>query len=51
MTIAELKQKNVAELSRIARRLEIPGAGGLRKQDLIFSILQYAKRKGRPHFR
>jgi transcription termination factor Rho len=40
MTIAELKEKNVTELSRIARGLEIPGAGGLRKQDLIFRILQ-----------
>ncbi|MBV8672757.1 MAG: Rho termination factor N-terminal domain-containing protein, partial [Acidobacteriaceae bacterium] len=34
MTISELKEKNITELSRIARTLEIPGASGLRKQDL-----------------
>jgi transcription termination factor Rho len=40
MTIAELKEKNITELSRVARTLEIPGASALRKQDLIFRILQ-----------
>ena len=40
MTIAELKEKNITELSRIARTLDIQGASGLRKQDLIFKILQ-----------
>ncbi len=39
MTIAELKEKNITELSRIARSLEIPGTSGLRKQDLIFKTL------------
>ena len=45
MTIAELKEKNITELSRIARSLEIPGASGLRKQDLIFRILQTQSEK------
>jgi transcription termination factor Rho len=45
MTIAELKEKNIQELSRIARSLEIPGASGLRKQDLIFKILQAQSEK------
>jgi transcription termination factor Rho len=45
MTIAELKEKNITELSRIARTLEIAGAGGLRKQDLIFRILQTQSEK------
>jgi transcription termination factor Rho len=45
MTIAELKEKNITELSRIARGLEILGAGGLRKQDLIFRILQTQSEK------
>ncbi len=45
MTIAELKEKNITELSRIARNLEVPGAGGLRKQDLIFRILQTQSEK------
>ncbi len=39
MTIAELKEKNITELTKIARSLELPGASGLRKQDLIFKIL------------
>jgi transcription termination factor Rho len=45
MTIAELKEKNITELSRIARTLEIQGASGLRKQDLIFKILQAQSEK------
>ena len=45
MTIAELKEKNITELSRIARTLEIPGTSGLRKQDLIFKILQAQSEK------
>jgi transcription termination factor Rho len=45
MTIAELKEKNIQELSQIARGLELPGAGGLRKQDLIFKILQAQSEK------
>ena len=45
MTIAELKEKNITELSHIARSLEISGAGGLRKQDLIFRILQTQSEK------
>jgi transcription termination factor Rho len=45
VTIAELKEKNITELSRIARTLEIPGASGLRKQDLIFKILQAQSEK------
>jgi transcription termination factor Rho len=39
MTISELKEKNITELSRI------PGASGLRKQDLIFKILQAQSEK------
>ncbi len=45
MTILELKEKNITELSRIARSLDIPGASGLRKQDLIFKILQAQSEK------
>jgi transcription termination factor Rho len=45
MTIAELKEKSITELSRIARSLEIPGTSGLRKQDLIFRILQAQSEK------
>ncbi|MGH2396932.1 MAG: transcription termination factor Rho [bacterium] len=40
MTISELKEKSITELTRIARTLDLPGASGMRKQDLIFRILQ-----------
>ena len=45
MTISELKEKNITELTRIARSLELPGASGLRKQDLIFKILRAQSEK------
>src|SRR5471030_1592090 len=45
MTIAELKEKNITELTKIARDLELPGSSGLRKQDLIFKILQAQSEK------
>jgi len=45
MTIAELKEKNITELTKIARTVELPGASGLRKQDLIFKILQAQSEK------
>ena len=45
MTIAELKEKNITELTKIARSLELPSASGLRKQDLIFKILQAQSEK------
>ena len=40
MTIADLKEKNISELTGVARDLGLPGAGNLRKQELIFRILQ-----------
>ena len=40
MTISELKQNNITELASVARDLNIPGVSGLRKQELIFRILQ-----------
>lgn len=40
MHLAELKQKSIGELNEIARELKIDGAPNLRKQELIFSILQ-----------
>jgi transcription termination factor Rho len=45
MTIAELKEKNITELTKIARTLDLPGSSGLRKQDLIFKILQAQSEK------
>ena len=40
MTISELKEKNITALTAVARDLQVPGVSGLRKQDLIFRILQ-----------
>src|ERR1700742_3819693 len=45
MTISELKEHNIAELSKLARGLDIAGTSGLRKQDLIFKILQAQSEK------
>ncbi len=40
LDIALLKHKSITDLAKIARDLEIPGASGMRKQDLIFQILR-----------
>ena len=40
MNIKELKQKKISELTKIAKELNVEGASGLRKQELIFAILQ-----------
>jgi transcription termination factor Rho len=45
MTISELKEKSIAELGKLARALEIQGTSALRKQDLIFKILQAQSEK------
>ena len=40
MNIEELKSKTISELTNIAKTLKIQGHSGLRKQDLIFRILE-----------
>lgn len=40
MNISELKNMKIAELNKIARDLKINGTSGIKKQDLIFKILQ-----------
>jgi len=40
MNLVELKGKNISELVDMAKTFGIGGATGMRKQDLIFSILQ-----------
>jgi len=40
MDIRELKEKSVSVLTGIAKEHEVPGATGLRKQELIFEILR-----------
>lgn len=40
LDISELKDMSISKLTQIAKELDIPGATGLRKQELIFKILQ-----------
>jgi transcription termination factor Rho len=47
MDITELKSKKIVELNKIAKELEIENYSDLRKQDLIFKILEkQAEREG-----
>ena len=45
MNLTELKEKNISELTSLARDMSIEGAAGLRKQELIFAILQTQSEK------
>ena len=40
MNIKELKKEKIGELNKIAKELNVEGASGMRKQELIFAILQ-----------
>ena len=40
LNLAALKEKNITQLSELAKELNIDGTAGLRKQELIFRILQ-----------
>jgi len=40
ISISELKEKTIDDLTKVAKELSVEGAAGLRKQDLIFAILQ-----------
>ncbi|MBI3809509.1 MAG: transcription termination factor Rho [Nitrospirae bacterium] len=40
MYLTKLKQRNITELNEVAKDLKIDGAANLRKQELIFAILQ-----------
>ncbi len=40
VSISELKDKTIDELTNVANELNVEGAAGMRKQDLIFAILQ-----------
>src|SRR5947209_2319452 len=40
ISLAELKEKNITDLAKIAKDLAIPGSSGMRKQELIFQILR-----------
>ena len=40
MDIRELKTMDASQLVKLAARMDVPGAGGLRRQDLVYRILQ-----------
>ncbi len=40
MNIVELKEKSISELTKMAKDFKIEGAAGLRKQELMFALLQ-----------
>ncbi|MBF0555454.1 MAG: Rho termination factor N-terminal domain-containing protein, partial [Nitrospirae bacterium] len=40
MAIAELQEGNIEELTVVAEELNVEGASSMRKQELIFAILQ-----------
>jgi transcription termination factor Rho len=40
MNLAELKAEKVSKLNTMAKRFDIDGASGMRKQELIFALLQ-----------
>jgi transcription termination factor Rho len=40
MNLQELKTKNISELNEVAKEFKIEGSSSLRKQELIFAILQ-----------
>jgi transcription termination factor Rho len=40
LDLVELKDMSIVKLNQVAKDLQVPGAAGLRKQELIFKILQ-----------
>jgi transcription termination factor Rho len=46
MHLRELKQKSMSDLVQMAKTLNIEGAAGLRKQELIFALLQQHAAQG-----
>ncbi len=40
MNLVELKDKKISELTQMAKKFNIDGAAGMRKQELIFALLQ-----------
>lgn len=40
MNISEVKSKSISELTALAEKLKVAGASGMKRQDLIFAILQ-----------
>ncbi|MDP7663505.1 MAG: transcription termination factor Rho [Nitrospinota bacterium] len=47
MNLAELKRKTITELNEILKELKVEGVSGLRKQDLIYKIIEAQSGKDR----
>ncbi len=45
MNLKELKEKKIADLVQIGKELKLEGASGMRKQDLVFAILNSTAEK------
>ncbi|HOP34931.1 MAG TPA: transcription termination factor Rho [Syntrophales bacterium] len=45
MNISEIKRHTIGELTELAKELNVPDATGMRRQDLIFAILQAQSEK------
>ena len=45
MEIGELKKMKISELTQLAQDMDVPGYSGLRKQELIFRILETQTQK------
>jgi transcription termination factor Rho len=39
LNLAELKEMSISKLTQIAKNMDVPGATGMRKQELVFKIL------------
>ena len=47
MNLVELKEMKISQLTNMAKEFDIEGASGMRKQALIFSLLQaHSEKKG-----
>ncbi|MBN1828391.1 MAG: transcription termination factor Rho [Deltaproteobacteria bacterium] len=41
MNISDVKKLSIEQLNDLAKKLDVPGASGMRRQDLIFAVLQH----------
>ena len=39
LNLADLKEMSISKLTQIAKGMDVPGATGMRKQELIFKVL------------
>ena len=42
MNLEELKRMKISELTELAKKYKLKGVGGVKKQELIFALLQAA---------